>query len=117
MKQAGFTLVEVLAALMVFSVSILGLTHTGIENARAAYVLEQRTLAGIVADNQLSLARIASTPAKQMKGFSTQKNYEFDWELVSAPTDISRLERLIVTVSAKGEEQILIRRIAFRVKP
>ena len=39
MKEDGFTLVEVLAALLIFSFAIIGLTRAGTESVRAVSVL------------------------------------------------------------------------------
>lgn len=52
--EAGFTLVEVLAALAVFSIAALGLVRVSAENARTAQVLQTRAVAEIVADNALA---------------------------------------------------------------
>ncbi|MBC6412844.1 MAG: type II secretion system minor pseudopilin GspI, partial [Hyphomonadaceae bacterium] len=52
-KDRGFTLIEVLAALIVFSIAILGLSQAGSQSVRSVGVLENRMLAGIVADNVL----------------------------------------------------------------
>lgn len=53
-KEAGFTLVEVLAALAVFSIAATGLVHISIENARTARLVETRALAGLLADNAMT---------------------------------------------------------------
>ena len=53
-NQAGFTLVEVLAALGVFSIAAMGLVHVSTENTRTATIIETRALAAIVADNKLT---------------------------------------------------------------
>jgi len=50
----GFTLVEVLAALAVFSIAALGLVQMSAENARTARLVEARALASLVADNRLA---------------------------------------------------------------
>ena len=57
-SEAGFTLVEVLAALLIFSFAIIGLTHSGTESVRAITILEHKTYAGIVADNRIVQARL-----------------------------------------------------------
>ncbi len=52
--RSGFTLVEVLAALGVFSIAALGLVHVTTENARTTRLLENQALARIVAENQMA---------------------------------------------------------------
>ncbi len=54
--EAGFTLVEVLAALAIFSIAALGLVQVSLENTRTARMVETRALASLVADNQLANA-------------------------------------------------------------
>jgi len=44
MKEAGFTLVEVLVALLIFSFAIIGLTRSGTESVRAVGVLQDKSL-------------------------------------------------------------------------
>lgn len=53
-SDAGFTLVEVLAALAIFSVAALGLVQVSLENTRTARTVETRALASLVADNRLA---------------------------------------------------------------
>lgn len=55
--QSGFTLIEVLAALVIFSVSILGLISSITHATQTATTLEQRTFASIVVENQIALFR------------------------------------------------------------
>ena len=56
-NDSGFSLVEVLAAMVIFTVAILGLSHAGTESIRGAGAIEAKTLGSIIADNQLTLAR------------------------------------------------------------
>ncbi|MEM0986505.1 MAG: type II secretion system minor pseudopilin GspI [Pseudomonadota bacterium] len=51
---SGFTLVEVLAALAIFSIAALALVRVSAENTRTAQMVETRALASIVADNQIA---------------------------------------------------------------
>lgn len=114
-RQEGFTLVEVLAALLIFSTAIMGLMHAGTQNIRTVQVLEQKQLAGIVADNQLLLAINNTDPISvgtnqdsvQMVG------REWLWTIRTEDTDTAGFYRLTVEVKKKGSEQILIKRTAF----
>ena len=51
--ESGMTLVEVLAALFVFSIAVMAMLHAGGENARAHVAMEERALAGVVAENRM----------------------------------------------------------------
>lgn len=118
-RDQGFTLVEVLAALLIFSVSIMALMRAGAENAKAIYILEQKALAGIVADNQLALARLqyrasnSSNPPSNQTGNSKQNGHEYKWALKGLATDVNGFHRLEVEVTAKNKDQVLVSRSGF----
>lgn len=61
-SEAGFTLVEVLAALAIFAIAALGLVQVSLENTRTARMVETRALASLVADNQLADALTRREP-------------------------------------------------------
>lgn len=117
-KDAGFTLIEVLAALLIFSTAIMGLMHAGTENIRAIQTLEKKQLAGIVADNQLLLTLNDKTPIRpgtrqdsvQMAG------RDWLWKIRTEDTGTSGFYRLTVEVKDKTSEQILVSRIAFAAR-
>lgn len=117
-KQEGFTLIEVLAALLIFSTAIMGLMHAGTENIRAVHVLEKKQLAGIVANNQLLLALNRPVPVRpgtqqddvQMAG------RDWLWTIRTEDTGTSGFYRLTIEVKEKSSEQILISRTAFSAR-
>ncbi len=117
-KEAGFTLIEVLAALLIFSTAIMGLMHAGTENIRAVQVLEKKQLAGIVADNQLLLALNAQT---EIKPGTNQDDVQLAgrdwlWKIRTEDTGTSGFYRLTVEVKEKTSEQILVSRTAFSAR-
>lgn len=61
-REAGFTLVEVLAAMAIFATAALGLVQVSLENTRTARLVETRALAALVADNQLADALTRREP-------------------------------------------------------
>ncbi len=114
--QRGFTLVEVLAALMIFSVAILGLSQASTQSLRTQSYLQSRMLAGIVADNVLTDIRHErrfSTGAR--KGSETQMGQTFDWRAEIAATDVNAFYRITVKVQLAGQEQVLVNRQAYRI--
>ena len=116
MREAddGFTLIEVLVALVVFSVAIIGLTHAGTESTRNVFHLESKSWAGIVADNQLISARRGVIELGERSGREEQMGLPFEWSLTTSPTDTPDLFRLDVDVFQEGNSQLLIRRTSFR---
>lgn len=110
----GFTLVEVLAALLVFSLSIIGLTHAGTQSAQAVNVIEQKSLAGIVADNALISARQYPLKLGTIDGEAEQMGRSYSYTLTTTQTEVSGFYALQVNVREDGSEQILVSRKAFR---
>ncbi len=113
-REAGFTLVEVLAALLIFSFAIIGLTRSGTESVRAVSVLQDKSYAGVVADNQLIRARIKPLEIGAQTGEESVKGKLYDWRVETSETESDGFYRLIVTVSAAESEQLIITRTAFR---
>ena len=114
MREDGFTLVEVLAALLIFSFAIIGLTRAGTESVRAVSVLKDKSYAGIVADNQLIRARIAPLEVGVKTGEESVSGKVYDWRVETSQTDNADFYRLIVTVNDANNDQVIISRTAFR---
>lgn len=113
-KEAGFTLVEVLAALLIFSFAIIGLTHSGTESVRAVSILEDKTYAGIVADNRIVQARLKPLKIGTSSGAERAAGRDYEWREVITKTESKGFYQIQITVKSKGEDQILISRTAFR---
>jgi general secretion pathway protein I len=112
--EDGFTLVEVLAALLIFSFAIIGLTRAGTESVRAVSVLKDKSYAGIVADNQLIRARIAPLEVGAKTGEESVSGKAYNWRVETSKTESSGFYRLIVTVSDDKTDQVILTRTAFR---
>jgi len=113
-KQDGFTLVEVMVALIIFSVAIVGLTHSGTESVRAVSVLQSKTFAGIVADNQLVYARLRPLKTGVETGEEQAGERLYQWRTETTETESNDFYRIIVTVKAEDSDQTIISRTAFR---
>ncbi len=111
----GFTLIEVLAALAIFSVSIIGLTHAGTESLKTTFALEQKMLAGIVADNQLTLSLREDLTLGKSTGESVLKGRKFEWSLETVAQDRPNFFKVEAKVAQSSDGQILIIRQAFRL--
>lgn len=113
----GFTLVEVLAALLVFSFAIIGLTHAGTQSAQAVSVISEKSLAGIVADNALVKSHMRPIKLGSEKGADTQMGQEFLFAVTTAKTQDPNFFAVNVTVRKDGFEQVIISRKSFRGAP
>ena len=115
-SQTGFTLIEVLSALLIFSFAILGMTAASAQSTRAAAALEDKSYASIVADNQLVLARHDSLRLGVQSGDVQIGTHDFTYRVETQSTDIDGFYKLIVRVSLEQTEQVLIERVAFRTR-
>ena len=114
MKDAGFTLVEVLAALLIFSFAIIGLTRAGTESVRAVSVLQDKAYAGIVADNQIIRARLQPLEIGVTTGEESVSGKGYDWRTEVSKTESAGFYRVIVSVNEGDSDQVIISRTAFR---
>lgn len=101
-SMRGFTLIEILVALIIFAVlSVTLLVRLG-ENIRNEQLLESKTMAGIVAENTLAQMRIKE-----------------EWSAVRSKTDSVNMMgqdwKIKTTVSDTGNENL--RRVEVQVGP
>lgn len=99
-ERAGFTLVEMLVAMAVFSLAALALLNLAGENARAQGRVETRVLAGIVADN-LAVEALAS-PAPPALGESVGEaplaGRDWPWTRTVTATEDPEILRIDIRV-------------------
>lgn len=113
MREAGFTLVEVLAALVVFSVAIIGLSRAGTQSALHTQRLTQKTYAGVVADNALIRTRLAPAKIGAQSGEEIAGGRAYQYVVTTAPTEQDGFFQLNVAVSSKQNGDLLLTRTAF----
>lgn len=96
----GFTLLEVLIALVVVSLALLALTRTAGGQISAFDSLRERTLAGWVAANVLSETRLATPfpPTGVRDGRVSFASRDWRWRLEVKATDDRDMRRLEILV-------------------
>ncbi|MNI27764.1 putative type II secretion system protein I precursor [compost metagenome] len=109
-QQCGFTLLEIMVALAVFSTLAAAVLSASQYVAKQTTVVEARLFAVWLADNQLNELRLQSSlpPGQQQRTVHMDRR---DWRLrqqVSASTD-SRLLQVDIEVSAVGGDSVLQR--------
>jgi len=114
--EQGFTLIEVLVALVIFSIAIIGLTHAGTQSLRTTDILRQKTYAGVVADNQIVLARNSRAELGVNSGEEEAGGFTFEWELETSETEMADFLQIIVKVRNKDTDLQLIDQKAFRLR-
>lgn len=116
--HSGFSLLELLVALAVFSLAALALLRLGAESTRSAAIVEQRLLADIVAENRAVEA--ATLPLAQLQaareGNEEQGGLHWHWqrELIAAGDGLMQVR---VGVRAGDSGQVLAERSLLRSTP
>ncbi|MCD0280979.1 type II secretion system minor pseudopilin GspI [Xanthomonas melonis] len=103
---AGFSLLELMVALAIFGMAVVGLLNLSGESARTTAVLEERALAAVVAENQMIDAMLAPTAAAlaPARGQETLGGRRWDWQRQAVPASAGMV-RIEVRVNAAGQSQ------------
>lgn len=103
--EQGFTLVEMLVALAVFSVAVVALLNVSGESTRTAYGLEERVLASVVAENRAVETMSATAPPALGQTEGVERLGERDWRWtrrISATSDADVLRVDVIVRPARG---------------
>lgn len=111
--EKGFTLLEVMIALAVFSVIAIALTKTTMTMIRLTGQIEEKTMAHWVARNQLNEMRIAAhapnnypVPGRRTKKVMMAER-EWDLSVLVSATENQDIRRIEISVSdAEGDQPL-----------
>ncbi len=114
--DGGFTLVEVVVALGVFAIAVLGLMHAMGEQARVYAAIEEAAFARFVTDNQMARAMVDPLALRQGEadGQSELAGMNWEWRRTVTRTDDPFLVRIEVEVRREGTERVAAGAVAFR---
>jgi len=119
-RQAGFTLIEVLAALAVLALALSAIIKATGENAVNAAYLRDKTLAHWVAMNRLAEIRLAGAwpDTGGSNGSEEMAGREWFWQLQVQATPNPDMRRLDIDVryDDSGDESRLVSLSAFMTK-
>lgn len=103
----GFTLLEVLIALLLMSLALTGLMRLATLETRAAAQLRDATLAQWVASNAIAEARLREgfPGLGTREGESAMAGRRWRWRLAVSGTEEPSIRRLDITVFAPGSER------------
>ncbi|WP_425480414.1 type II secretion system minor pseudopilin GspI [Luteimonas viscosa] len=117
--RAGFSLIEMLVALVVFALAVLGLLNLAGESTRTAVAIEERVLAAVVADNVAVEAATLDVRAlaDEASGREHAGGRDWRWTRTTAPTADPALLRVDIRVSPPGESRVAAELALFRSLP
>jgi len=98
--RSGFTLVELLVALAVFSLAAMALLNLAGENTRSAARVDDRVMGGVVAENLAVEAAIAPSISEgESNGRVPLGGRQWQWSRTVAATDDADIVRIDIRVS------------------
>ena len=113
-NDAGFTLVEVLVSLAIFSIAVLGLNRAATLAVSGTSELTVRTHAGFVADNAVVLSRMERVEIGTERSEATSGGMTFDVGVTTSATELPGFHEIVVDVREADADQIIASRRAFR---
>jgi general secretion pathway protein I len=98
----GFTLIEVLAALVIVALGMLGVIEAVTQAARNGTYLREKTLAHWIAMNLITERRLAGAPpdVTESKGDLDYAGQRWHWTVKVTQTQVETMRRMDVTVRA-----------------
>lgn len=98
-RNRGFTMIEVLVAMAIFAVSAMAVLNATAQNVISLGILEEKTFASIVANNQMSLLVLSDTALSAEKnGNSEMAGRVWYWTIKPVDTSDGMLRALDVIV-------------------
>lgn len=108
-KSRGFTLLEVLIALIVLAVSLAAIAGEMLQMLNAATSMRERTYASWIAHNKIAELRLANVvpDTTTTSGEINYANQEWAWRAVITETGVPNLFRVDVTISFPGQDPLM----------
>ena len=100
MRRSGFTLIEVLVALVIASLGLAAVLSVVTNSARDATYLRDKTLASWIGLNQVTLVRISNSlpSVDKTSGDIEFANGKWKWQQTVTQTEVPGMRRLDVAV-------------------
>lgn len=114
--RAGFTLIEMLVALGVFSLAALAMLNLMGQNLRTAAILEESALASIIAENRAVEVMVANVPPAPgvENGAEDMGGRRWVWQRTTRATDRPDIVRVDIAVRLEGHQQVAAQTSLFR---
>lgn len=113
-NEDGFTLIEVLVSLAIFSLAIVGLNRAASAAAAGTANLSTTVHAGLVADNAMARARVAviQTGTPRQEARSGGMNFELSTQ--TSETELAGFYEILITARTDTSERIVATRRGFK---
>lgn len=105
--QKGFTLVEVLIALLIVSIAFSAILFSVNQSARGAARLEEKVAATWLAEDLITRAQLGLLKAG--KGSQTSLNRNWQWEIRSKFTQSTSVQEIEIFILNQQEETVLVK--------
>lgn len=117
--QAGFSLVETVAAMGILALAAIPLLQITTDANRNAASLETRLLARTVAENEMARAMATRIvlDAGVVTGQETQMGRTFNWVRTTTPAQVGQLQNLRIDVRPAESEQVLASLVSLKYIP
>ncbi|MBE0494038.1 MAG: type II secretion system minor pseudopilin GspI [Thiomicrospira sp.] len=110
-KQQGFTLIEVMVALLIVAVALAALSQTLAMFVNQQASLPERTYAGWIAQNRLTELQHSVGEEVELKSNTSLGGQEWQTEISLEPTPIPGMMRATVEVRLQGSEHLANRMV------
>ncbi|WP_238132886.1 type II secretion system minor pseudopilin GspI [Vibrio cincinnatiensis] len=109
--KRGFTLLEVLVALAIFSTAAISVIRAVTQHVNTISYLEEKTFAAMVADNQMAKVHLNAKSLAQREGREELAGRTWYWRVSPVKTSNSILAAFDVSVAAeaKGSPIVTVR--------
>ena len=109
MRSRGFTLLEVLVALIIVAFSLTALAASMNQMIDAATSMRDRTYASWMAQNKITEIRLANIipDVATTSGELEYGNANWEWRAVVSETGIENFRRIDVSISHSGEDYVI----------
>jgi general secretion pathway protein I len=103
-RQAGFTLIEVLAALIIVGLGMLAVIQAVSQTVNNANYLREKTIAHWVAMNKLTEVRLnpLAPPGGDTNGDVEMAGITWHWRMTINATDVPTMQRIDIQVAPKA---------------
>lgn len=99
MNERGFTLVEILVALAVVSISLVGLIKAQAQQTQNLTYFEQKTFADLIAANIATDLRLnESAPLGDRNGTETLAKRQWHWRVITRNTPNASIAQAVISV-------------------